>query len=123
MPKLIIEYRTEDNDNDYFKGNTYFAFTVKDKTTQISIVPNETRKLSEIVYKIEKELQDGYHFEQDEKFDISEFDKLIMELEENIGHRVNSRVYNWCKRGDEPVREGKTTFDNLIKILEREVNI
>ena len=123
MPKLIIEYRTEDNDNDYFKGNTYFAFTVKDKTTQISIVPNETRKLSEIVYKIEKELQDGYHFEQDEKFDISEFDKQIMELEENIGHRVNSRVYNWCKRGDEAVREGKTTFDNLIKILEREVNI
>lgn len=123
MAKLFIEYRTEENDNDYFKGNTYFSFSVKDKETQISIAPNETRKLAEIVYKIEKELQDGFHFEQDEKFDISEFDKQIMELEESIGHRIHYRTYNWCKMGYEAVKQGKTTFDNLIKIFESEVNI
>lgn len=123
MPKLIIEYRTEENEDNYFKGNTYFTFTIKDKTTQISIAPNETRLLKEIIYKIEKELQDGFHFEQDEKFEISEFDKQIMELEENIGHRIHCRTYNWCKMGYEAVKQGKTTFDNLIKILEREVKI
>ncbi len=123
MPKLIIEYRTEENEENYFKGNTYFTFTIKDKITQISIAPNETRKLAEIVYGIEKQLQDGFHFEANEKFDISEFDKEIMELEESIGHRIHYKTYNWCKCGYEAVKQGKTTFDNLIKILEREVNI
>ena len=121
MPKLFIEYRTEENYNDYFKGNTCFAFTVKDKTTQISIAPNETRGLAEIVYGIEKELQDGYHLEKDEKFEISEFDSLVMEFEENKKSRINYKVYNLCKMGYEAVKQGKTTFDNLIKTLESEV--
>lgn len=123
MAKLFIEYRKEDNDNNYFKGNTYFTFTVKDKATTISIALNETRLLKDIIYGIEKELQDGYHLEKEERFDISEFDKTIMDLEKAQNKRVNYKVYNLCKMGYEAVKQDKTTFDNLIKIMEREVNI
>ena len=76
MPKLKIEYRTKEQDREnYFKDNTYFTFIIKDRTTIISIAPNETRKLNDIVYGTEEELQDGYHLQEDEKFEISEFDK------------------------------------------------
>lgn len=122
MPKLKIEYRTKEQDREnYFKDNTYFTFIIKDRITIISIAPNETRKLSDIVYGIEEELQDGYHLEKDEKFEISEFDSLVMEFEENKKSRINYKVYNLCKMGYEAVRQGKTTFDNLIKTLESEV--
>jgi len=124
MPKLKIEYRTKEQDREnYFKDNTYFTFKLKDKTTIISIAPNETEKLSDIVHEIEKELQDGHHFEKNEMFEISEFDKQIMETEENMKYRVDSQTYNLCKMGYEAVMQGKTTFDNLMKIMKREVDI
>ena len=121
MAKLFIKYRTKDNDN-YFKGKTYFTFQLKDKITEISIAPNETEKLATILSGIEKQLQDGYHLEKDEKFEISEFDKQIIETEKHIGHRVDAETYNLCKMGYEAVISGKTTFEKLIKIIESEVN-
>jgi len=120
MQKLFIEYREEDKENDYYKGNTYFTFTIDNKVTEISIAPNETRLLKEIVYGIEKQLQDGYHLEKNEKFEISELDKEIIRQEENMKCRVNSRVYNLCKMAYEKILQEKTTLDDIIRILRKE---
>ena len=98
MPKLKIEYRTKEQDREScFKDSTYFTFTIKDRTTVISIAPNETRKLSDIVYGIEKELQDGYHLQSGEKFEIDEEIKFIMEYEKTENRRMNNELYPYFK--------------------------
>ncbi len=118
MPKLKIEYRTKEQDREnYFKDNTYFTFIIKDRTTIISIAPNETRKLNDIVYGIEEELQDGYHLQEDEKFEISEFDKYVIEYESQINKKIDSKVYNICKNAYKLVEEGKTSWECLIKVF------
>mgnify|MGYP007124401851 FL=1 len=115
MRKLEIEYRTKEQDKEnYFKDSTYFTFTIKDRATVISIAPNETRKLSDIVYGIEEELQDGYHLQKDEKFEISEFDKYVIEYEEKFKTRIDSLVYNFVKNNYEELQEGLITVQELI---------
>lgn len=54
MAKLMIEYRTKDEENN-LKNQTYFIFDIKTRATTISIAPDEKRKLNEIVNGIEKE--------------------------------------------------------------------
>lgn len=98
MQKLEIEYRTkEQGKENYFKDSTYFTFTIKDRTTVISIAPSETRNLSDIVYGIEEELQDGYHLQKDEKFEIDEEIKFIMEYEEKEDRRMDNELYPYFK--------------------------
>ncbi len=98
MAKLKIEYRTEKQDREnYFKDSTYFTFKLKDKITIISIAPNETEKLSDIVYGIERELQDGHHLQSGEKFEIDEDVKFIMEYEEKEGRRMDNELYPYFK--------------------------
>ena len=98
MPKLKIEYRTKEQDREnYFKNSTYFTFKLKDKTTIISISPDETEKLSNIVYEIEKELQDGHHLQKGERFEIDEEDKFIMEYEKTENCRVNAELYPYFR--------------------------
>lgn len=119
MPKLEIEYRTKEQDKvNYFKDSTYFTFTIKDRTTVISIAPNETRKLSNIVYGIEEELQDGYHLQKDEKFEISQFDKYVIEYEEKYKTRIDSLVYNFVKNNYKELQEGLITVQELISKTE-----
>ena len=115
MRKLEIEYRTKEQDKEnYFKDSTYFTFTIKDRTTVISIAPSETRKLSDIVYGIEEELQDGYHLQKDEKFEISQFDKYVIEYEEKCKTRIDSLVYNFVKNNYKELQEGLITAQELI---------
>lgn len=115
MRKLEIEYRTKEQDKEnYFKDSTYFTFTIKDRTTVISIAPSETRKLSDIVYGIEEELQDGYHLQKDEKFEISQFDKYVIEYEEKYKTRIDSLVYNFVKNNYKELQEGLITAQELI---------
>mgnify|MGYP004509743167 FL=1 len=98
MPKLEIEYRTKKQDKEnYFKDSTYFTFAIKDRTTLISIAPSETRNLSDIVYGIEEELQDGYHLQKDEKFEIDEEIKFIMEYEEKEDRRMDNELYPYFR--------------------------
>lgn len=98
MSKLKIEYRTEEQEKgNYFKGQTYWTFTIQDKTTVISIAPNETRKLEEIVKGIEKEAQDGFHLQENEHFEIEDADQCIMEYEKESGHRVDSELYPYTR--------------------------
>lgn len=118
MTKLKIEYRTKEQEiKNCFKDSTYFTFTIKDRTTVISIAPNETRKLRDIVYGIEKELQDGYHLQKYEKFEISKFDKYVIEYESQINQRIDSNVYNICKNAYQLIEEGKTTWEHLIEVF------
>lgn len=91
MAKLIIEYRTKDEKN-CLENQTYFIFDIKTKTTTISIAPNETRKLNEIVNGIEKELQDGYHLNKDEKFNIiieKRVEKIARDYKEEEIKQIN----------------------------------
>ena len=119
MQKLEIEYRTKEQDKEnYFKDSTYFTFTFKDRTTVISIEPNETRKLSDIVYGIEEEVQDGYHLQKDEKFEISQFDKYVIEHEEKYKTRIDSLVYNFVKNNYKELQEGLITVQELISKTE-----
>lgn len=120
MTKLNIEYRTKEQERkNCFKNSTYFTFIIKDRTTVISIAPNETRKLKDIIYGIEEELQDGYHLQKYEKFEISKFDKYVIEYESQINKRIDSKVYNICKNAYQLVEEGKTTWEQSIKSLEK----
>ena len=119
MQKLEIEYRTKEQDKEnYFKDSTYFTFTFKDRTTVISVAPNETRKLIDIVYGIEEELQDGYHLQKDEKFEISQFDKYVIEYEEKYKTRIDSLVYNFVKNNYKELQEGWITVQELISRTE-----
>ena len=97
MGKLIIVYRTEDREDDYLKGKTYYSFLYEGKKTVISIAPGERRKLSEIVFGIEKILQDGFHLEKDERFDIDKEDKLIMEYEVEKKCRMDNKLYPYFR--------------------------
>ncbi len=120
MTKLNIEYRTKEQERkNCFKNSTYFTFIIKDRTTVISIAPNETRKLKDIICGIEEELQDGYYLQKYEKFEISKFDKYVIKYESQINKRIDSKVYNICKNAYQLVEEGKTTWEQLIKIIEK----
>lgn len=81
MAKLSIVYRIKDNENDYFRGKTHYTYSFVNGNTEISIAPNETRKLADIVYGIEKDLQNGYTLQENEKFEIDEVSKAVMEVE------------------------------------------
>ena len=118
MQKLEIEYRTKEQDKEnYFKDSTYFTFTFKDRTTVISIAPNETRKLSDIVYGIERELQDGHHLQSEEKFEIDEDIKFIMEYEEKENRRMDNELYPYFKF----IAQNKNNPEKLNQLL-RHVN-
>lgn len=114
MPKLIIEYRENDEKENYFKENTYFIFTLKDKTTRISIAPNEERHLKEIVDGIEESLKDGFHLNKNESFEITEFDKDIIEYEEKYKKRIRNDIYNILRNLDEQVKDRKTTWEEIV---------
>ena len=88
---------------------------MKDKTTRISIAPNENRYLKEIVYGIEESLKDGFHLNKNESFEISEFDKNIIEYEMKTQKRVRNNLYNIFKNLNEQVKNGITTWENEIR--------
>lgn len=113
MEKLVIEYRTEDRDDNYFKGKTYYSFNNEDKRTVISIAPEEKKKLNEIIYGIEKELQDGFNLRKDENFEIDEADKMIMEYEEEKDCRINGKLYPYLRY----IGENKNNYEKLEKLL------
>ncbi len=117
MAKLKIEYRIKDEES-YLKGKTYFRYSLSSKITEISIAPEETRTLDEIIRGIEKELQDGFHLQKNEKFEISEFDKYVIKYEKQICKRIDSYVYNFCKNGYKLVQDGRSTWEDLIEQLE-----
>ncbi len=117
MAKLKIEYRIKDEES-YLKGKTYLSYSLLSKITEISIAPEETRTLDEIIREIEKELQDGFHLQKNEKFEISKFDKYVIDYEKQICKRIDSYVYNFCKNGYKLVQDGKATWEDLIEQLE-----
>lgn len=96
MNKLVIEYRTDDT-KDYVKRGTCYSFFYEDRRTVISIDPEEKRKLSEIVFGIEKQLQDGFHLQKNEHFDIDEVHKCIMEYEKENNCRVDNKIYPYTR--------------------------
>lgn len=98
MGKLKIEYRTKEQEGkNHLKGKTYWSFTFDNKITKISIAPEETRKLEEIVKGIEKELQDGFHLQKDESFEIEDADQCIMDYEKENGYRIDSELYPYTR--------------------------
>ena len=113
----MAKYRIKDEES-YLKGKTYLSYSLLSKITEISIAPEETRTLDEIIREIEKELQDGFHLQKNEKFEISKFDKYVIDYEKQICKRIDSYVYNFCKNGYKLVQDGKATWEDLIEQLE-----
>lgn len=59
-------------------------------------------------------MQDGYYLQKDEKFEISELDKYVIEYEEKYKTRIDSLVYNFVKNNCRELQEGLITVQELI---------
>lgn len=122
MVKLNIEYRIKDNENDYFKGQTYHIISFESKVATISIAPNETRKLKELVDNIAEDLKNRTYLGEDEKFEIDDFNKSIMEYEESKNERADNNVYNILKLLYPQLEDGKiNTFEEAMEYLNNEI--
>ncbi len=120
MAKLNVIYRMKDDEKDYFKGKTYYTISFENGNTEISIAPEETRKLADIVHDIEKELQNKFYLQENKGFELDDVTKAVIELEKEQEDRIDNVVYNFCKNNYQKVLEGKTTLDYLINVLEKE---
>ena len=97
MAKLEIIYRIKDDERDYFKGQTYRIISFESKIATISIAPNETRRLKELVDGITKDLKSRTYFNEDEEIEIDNFEREIMQYEVNYNKRVGNNVHNILK--------------------------
>ena len=120
MTKLSIEYRIKDSENDYFKGQTYHIISFETKAATISIAPNETRRLKELVDNITENLKNRTYIDEDEKLEIDDFNKSIMEYEESKNERVDNNVHNILQLLYPALEEGKikTLEEALIYVNE-----
>ena len=91
---------------------------MKDKTTRISIAPNEKRHLKEIVDGIEESLKDGFHLNKNESFEITEFDKNIIEYEEKYKKRIRNDIYNILRNLDEQIKDKIMTWKEIVTKIE-----
>ena len=119
MPKLKIVYRTgTDEEKRYWKNETFFQFAFETKNTVISISPTETDKLEEVINYVEDNLKKSNHLDKDEKFEISDFDKIIMEYEKEYDCRIKNHSYNYLKN---LYNEGEEALDEALEYLKSEV--
>ena len=72
----------------------------------------ENRSLKEIAKQVKDELVKRTFLKEDEELEISEFDKYVMDFEENQTAKIDSTSYNACKKIYDYVHP--------IKILEKE---
>lgn len=115
MKKLIIIYKTDDVFN---SEETDYAVSFIAPTAELLIGTKETRKLGEIVKKLEERMRKSTWLEENEELKLSDFDKYFIEYEQKSTNRINSKIYNLCKIGYHAVEEGKTTWEHLISLYE-----
>lgn len=115
MKKLIIIYKTDDVFN---SEETDYVVSFITPTAELLIGTKETRKLGEIVKKLEERMRKSTWLEENKELKLSDFDKYFIEYEQKSTNRINSKIYNLCKIGYQAVEEGKTTWEHLISLFE-----
>lgn len=118
MAKLKFIFKKEQEGWTNLEG-TDLAIDIYNGNSELYIGTKEDRKLKEMAEGVKKELRKRTLLKQNEELEISEFDKYVIEFEEEHDERINSKVYDLCKLGYKAVEEGKTTLEELIYILEQ----
>ena len=116
MAKLKIVYKTKEM---FHCEETEMRMSFVKPIAELWVGTKENEKLEKLVKWIENDLRKRTWLGKDEKLEISEFDKYVIEYERLIKKRIDSYVYNFCKNGYKFVEEGKTTWEQLIKIIEK----
>lgn len=116
MAKLGFIYKKEENRWTNLE-DTELLMDIYNGNSTLYIGTKEDRKLKEMAEGVKRELRKRTLLKQDEELEISEFDKYVMEFEEDNNKRVNGKVYDLCKLGYKAVEEGNTTFEHLIDLL------
>ena len=115
MKKLTIIYKTEDMFN---SEKTDYIISFVAPTAELCIGTKETRKLGEIVKKLEEHMRKSTWLEENEELKLNDFDKYFIEYEQKSTNRIDKKIYNLCKIGYHAVEEGKTTWEHLISLYE-----
>lgn len=116
MAKLKIVYKTKEV---FHCEETEMSMSFVKPIAELWVGTKENEKLEKLVKWIENDLRKRTWLGKEEKLEISEFDKYVIEYESQINKRINSKVYNICKNAYQLVEEGKTTWEQLIKSLEK----
>lgn len=116
MAKLKIVYKTKEV---FHCEETEMSMSFVKPIAELWVGTKEKEKLEKLVKWIENDLRKRTWLGKEEKLEISEFDKYVIEYESQINKRINSKVYNICKNAYQLVEEGKTTWEQLIKIIEK----
>lgn len=114
MAKLKIVYKTKEM---FHCEETEMSMSFVKPIAELWVGTKENEKLEKLVKWIENDLRKRTWLGKDEKLEISEFDKYVIEYESQINKRIDSKVYNICKNAYQLVEEGKTTWEPLIKEL------
>lgn len=116
MANLKIFYKTKEM---FHCEETEMRMSFVKPIAELRVGTKENEKLEKLVEWIEKDLRKRTWLGKEEKLEISEFDKYVIEYESQINKRIDSKVYNICKNAYQLVEEGKTTWEQLIKIIEK----
>lgn len=115
MKKLTIIYKTEDMFN---SEKTDYIISFVTPTAELCVGTKETRKLGEIVKKLEEHMRKSTWLEENEELKLNDFDKYFINYEKNHKKRIDGEVYNLYKMAYIGVEEGKTTWEHLISLHE-----
>lgn len=115
MAKLKIVYKTEEM---FHCEETEMRMSFVKPIAELWVGTKENKKLETLVEQIESNLRKRTWLGEKEQLKISQFDKYVIEYEKQIDERINSKVYNLCKNAYKLVKEGKTTWEHLINILD-----
>lgn len=118
MAKLKFIFKKEQEGWTNLEG-TDLAIDIYNGNSELYIGTKETRELKKLKEEVEKDLRRKTLLKQEENLEVSEFDKYVIEFEDEKNERINSKVYDLCKLGYKAVEEGKTTLKELIYILEQ----
>lgn len=113
MKKLTIIYKTEDIFN---SEKTDYIISFVTPTAELCIGTKETRKLGEIVKKLEEHMRKSTWLEENEELKLSDFDKYFIDYEQETKNRKDVYTYNLCKMAYKAVEEGKTTWEYIINL-------
>ena len=116
MAKLEIIYKNE-KDGWTHEEDTELGMDIYTGNSTLYIGMKETRMLKEMAEGVEKELKRRTLLEQDKKLEISDFDKYIIEFEQEQKERVEGIVYDLAKIGYEQVEQGRSTWEYFLNIL------
>lgn len=117
MAKLGIIFKNKQEEWNNLE-ETELLTSIYNSNATLYIGTKEKRTLKEMAEGVQKELRRRTLLGKDEKIELSEFDRYIMEFEESKKQRVDSKIYNFCKMSYDAVEEGRITWEHLIELLE-----